>query len=435
MPEANTPMLVHIGSIRDESLHILRTAVLPTFIATLEHVSGKVESLKDNVPNLFLAEHPITPQGDDAVLYEYSLSEFNSLAPISGLKKLYPGLVEKQHRTVETHTLEAALKAHELNATAITHLIIEQPESTQVLLQALEAQGHLHSLINLWVRTSPESLYNGMPTQPELLATCEQLGFEIVNTQADDPDFVLVELKRNPLCREYKKLQEKAVKLGRREKEQIDANEKAQAEIAKLKQALEKAQHDAVEHQKQNEQLKQVNKKLTQHHDEQKQALEKAQHDVVERQKKNEQLKKIQDENIVIKEEAQAEIAQLEQANEKLIHQHAEQKQALEKAQHDVVERQKQNEQLKKAQDENAVVKEKAEAEINQLKQEREKLTKQQVALREQLGEQRQSNQVLEAELQATQTRQNKLAIELERAEAQLDLIKDLLLKDKLLQR
>lgn len=372
MPETNTPILVHIGAIRDESLHIIQTAALPTFIATLENTIGKVESLKDNVPKLFVDEHPITPQGAEAALYEYSLSEYNSLTPASGLKKLYPGLVEKHHRTVETHTLEAALKAHQLDSAPITQLIIEQPESGQALLQTLEAQGQLRSLAKLWLRTSPESLYDGMPTQSELIATCEQLGFEIVNTQADDPDFVLVELKRNPLYSEYKKLQEKAAKLVQREKEQTDAQEKARAEITQLKQAHEK---------------------------------QKQQH------------------------------AEQKQAYEKLKQQHAEQKQALEKAQHDAVEHHKKNEQLKKALDENAVLKEKAVAEISQLKQEREKLTKQQEALREQLSEQRQSNQALEAEMQATQTRQNKLAIELERAEAQLDLIKDLLLKDKLLQR
>ena len=338
MPEANIPILVHIGALREESLHIIQIAALPTFVATLENTSGKVESLKDHVPQLFVAEHPITHQGNDVILYKYSLSEFDSLAPASGLKTLYPGLVEKQHRTVETHTLEAALKVHKLNAAPIAQLIIEQPESVQELLEELEAQGQLHSLTKLWVRTSPESIYTGMPTQSELIATCEQLGFELVDTQADDPDFVLVELKRNPLYSEYKKLQEKADKLGQREKEQTAANEKAQAEIAQLK-----------------------------------------------------------------------------QAHQKLEKQHAEQ--------------------LKKARDEHAAAKEKVQAEATQLKQEREKLTKQQETLREQLREQRQSNQTLEAEMQATQARQNKLAIELERAEAQLDLIKDLLLKDKLLQR
>lgn len=379
MPEANTPILVHIGSIREESLRILQTAALPTFIATLENESGKIETLKNNVPQLFVAKHPITSQGDDAVLHEYSLSEFNSLAPVSGLKKLYPGLVEKQHRTVETHTLEAALKAHKLNAAPIAQLIIEQLEGAQALLQTLEAQGQLHSLTKLWVRTSPESLYAGMPTQSELIATCEQLGFEIVDTQANDPDFVLVELKRNPLYSEYKKLQEKAAKLALREKEQAATNEKAQAEIA--------------------------------------------------------QLKKARDEHAAANEKAQAEISQLTQSHQKLTQQHAEQNKALERAQHDAAECQKQNEQLKKARDDNAAAKEKAQAETTQLKQEREKLTKQQETLRDQLREQRQSNQTLEAEMQATQERQNKLAIELERAEAQLDLIKDLLLKDKLLQR
>ncbi|MEL7979620.1 hypothetical protein AAG584_06220 [Vreelandella titanicae] len=394
MPEANTPILVHIGSIREESLRILQTAELPSFIATPENASGKIEALKNNVPQLFVAKHAITTQGGDAVLYEYNLPEFNSLAPVSGLKKLYPGLVEKQHRTVETHTLEAALKAHKLNAAPIAQLIIEQPESAQALLQTLEAQGQLHSLTKLWIRTSPESLYAGMPTQSELITTCEQLGFEIVDTQADDPDFVLVELKRNPLYSEYKKLQEKAAKLAQREKEQTAANEKAQAEITQLKQAHEK---------------------LTQQH--------------------AEQLKKARHEHAAENEKAQAEISQLTQSHQKLTQQYAEQNKALERAQHDAAERQKQNEQLKKHRDEHAAAKEKAQAESTQLKQERDQLIKQQEILREQLRTQQQRNQTLEAEMQATQARQSQLNIELERAEAQLDLIKDLLLKDKLLQR
>lgn len=148
---------------------------------------------------------------------------------------------------METHTLEAALKAHKLNAAPIAQLIIEQPESAQALVQALEAKGQLHSLTKLWVRTSPESLYTGMPKQSELIVTCEQLGFEIVNTQADDPDFVLVELKRNPLYSEYKQLQEKVTKLNQREKEQTAANEKAQAEITQLKQAHEKLEKQHAE--------------------------------------------------------------------------------------------------------------------------------------------------------------------------------------------
>ncbi|MBR9925668.1 MAG: hypothetical protein GYB28_11805 [Gammaproteobacteria bacterium] len=357
MSKEATQLLVHIGPVREESQHILQTAALPTLIATLDKKPSRLEALHNSLPELYIAECPISAEGGEAMLYEYNIAELSSLAPASGLTMLYPGLTEKQHRTVDTHTLEVALKAHQLSDMPVTQLIIEQPEAAQRLLNTLEAKGQLHALKKLWVRTSPESLYAEMPTQTELLAACEQLGFEVVNTQVDDPDFPLVEFKRNPFYHAHKQLQHKTAKLEQQQKEQA-----------------------------------------------------------------------------ATKETVQAETAQLKKEREKLTRQHAEQTKALDTAKHELNELKQQRDQLKKASDEQAAAKEKAQAETAKLKQEREKLTKQQETLREQLREQQQKNQTLEAEMQATQTRQNKLTIELERAEAQLELIKELLLKDKLLQ-
>lgn len=385
MSKKATQLFVHIGPIREESQHILQTAALPTFIATLEKKPSRLEALHNSLPELYIAECPISAEGGEAMLYEYNIAELRSIAPATGLKMLYPGLAEKQHRPAETHTLEAALKAHQLSDTPVTQLMIEQPEIAQPLLNALEAQGQLHALKKLWLRTSPESLYAEMPTQAELLATCEQLGFEVVNTQADDPDFLLVECKRNPLYHAHKQLQHKAAKLEQQNTEQTKALDAANHELGELKQ-------------------------------------------------QRDQLKKARDEQAVAKEKAQAETAQLKQEREKFTQQNAEQAKALDTVKHELDELKQQQDQLKKARDEQVAAKEKAQAETAQLQQERDKLTKQQETLRDQLREQQQKNQTLEAEVQATQTRQNKLTIELERAEVQLELIKELLLKDKLLQ-
>jgi len=497
MSKKATQLFVHIGPIREESQHIMQTAALPTFIATLEKKPSRLEALHNSLPELYVAECPISTEGGEAMLYEYNIAELSSIAPATGLKMLYPGLAEKQHRPAETHTLEAALKAHQLSDTPVTQLMIEQPEIAQPLLHALEAQGQLHALKKLWLRTSPESLYAEMPTQAELLATCEQLGFEVVNTQADDPDFLLVECKRNPLYHAHKQLQHKAAKLEQQNTEQTKAldvakhelgelkqqqdqlkkardeqaaaKEKAQAETAQLKQAREKFTQQKAEQAKaldtakqeldelqqqqdqlkkardgqaaakekaqaENTQLKQEHEKLTQQHTEQTKALDKAKRELDELKQQQDQLKKARDEQAAAKEKAQAENTQLKQEHEKLTQQHAEKNTALDTAKHELGELKQQRDQLKKARDEQAVAKEKAQEEATQLKQERDKLTKQQEILREQLREQQQKNQTLEAEVQATQTRQNKLTIELERAEAQLDLIKELLLKDRLLQ-
>lgn len=497
MSKKATQLFVHIGPIREESQHIMQTAALPTFIATLEKKPSRLEALHNSLPELYVAECPISTEGGEAMLYEYNIAELSSIAPATGLKMLYPGLAEKQHRPAETHTLEAALKAHQLSDTPVTQLMIEQPEIAQPLLHALEAQGQLHALKKLWLRTSPESLYAEMPTQTELLATCEQLGFEVVNTQADDPDFLLVECKRNPLYHAHQRLQHKAAKLEQQHTEQTKAldaakhelgelkqqqdqlkkardeqtaaKETAQEEATQLKQAREKLAHqhaeqakalDTAKHelgelkqqrdqlkkardeqavakekaQAENTQLKQEREKLAQQHAEQAKALDTAKQELDELQQQRDQFKKARDEQAACKEKAQTETAQLKLEREKLTQLHVEKDKALDVAKHELGELKQQHDQLKKARDEQAAAKEKNQAETAQLKQERDKLTKQQEALREQLREQQQKNQTLEAEVQATQTRQNKLTIELERAEAQLELIKELLLKDKFLQ-
>ncbi len=391
MSKKATQLFVHIGPIREESQHIMQTAALPTFIATLEKKPSRLEALHNSLPELYVAECPISTEGGEAMLYEYNIAELSSIAPATGLKMLYPGLAEKQHRPAETHTLEAALKAHQLSDTPVTQLMIEQPEIAQQLLNALEAQGQLQALKKLWLRTSPESLYAEMPTQTELLATCEQLGFEVVNIQADDPDFPLVECKRNPLYHAHKQLQHKAAKLEQQHTEQTKALDAVKHELGELKQ--------------QQDQLKKQR-------DEQAAAKEKA-------QAETDQLKKERDEQAAAKDKAQAEVSQLKKQRDE---QAAAKDQALAEI-----------EQLKKQREEQAAAKDKVQVELAQLKQERDKLNKQQETLRQQLREQQQENQQLREEVKATDERQNKLNVELERAEAQLELIKDLLLKDRLL--
>ncbi|XGA79227.1 hypothetical protein OR573_12040 [Halomonas sp. CH40] len=407
MASAKTLLWVHIGALRDESRALIQQAQADqaVLVASLGQDAASVKALNKSVSACYLAEHPITPQGVEAVLYQYNLPELNSLAPATGLKALYPGLEETQQVALETQPLDAALKAHQLEEASITHLVLEQPESALALLQSLEAQGHLHSLQRLWVRTSEEALYEGMPNQAALQASCAELGFELEDTLADDPDFILLEYTRNPLYTQLKAQQEKADRLEQQRDQLQEAHDKQAA-------AQDKAQTEI-------EQLKQNHEKLSQQHAEQSKALEAAHTEVSELKQQRDQLKKAHDEQAAAKEKAQAEVDQLKKARD-------EQAAAKDKAQAVI-------DQLKKQRDDQAAAKEKVQAEVAQLKQERDKLNKQQETLRQQHREQQQENQQLREEVKATDERQNKLNIELERAEAQLELIKDLLLKDRLL--
>jgi len=204
----NIELQVHIGPLREESETLLKHVNQVTLLAPLFPMPDRQQALAKNLPALHITEQPVTPPGGEAVCYAYTLKDFNSLAPASELISLYPGLGKARHQTVDTQTLPQALEQAGLSQATLTHLIIEQPEIALSLLQAFNHSGLLDQLTHLWVRTSPLSLYEGMATYVELAQWCEQHGFEIGVQDAEDPDFFLIELTRNPLYSKLKAVQE-----------------------------------------------------------------------------------------------------------------------------------------------------------------------------------------------------------------------------------
>ncbi|MGE6606447.1 hypothetical protein ACQKE4_07980 [Halomonas sp. NPDC076908] len=211
----NVDLLVHIGPLREESETLLKHVNLVTLLAPLSPMPERQQALAQTLSTLHVAEQPVTPPGGEAVCYVYTLKDFNSLAPVSELTSLYPGLGKARHQSVDTQTLPQALKQAGLSQATLTHLIIEQPEIALSLLQAFEHSGLLGQLTQLWVRTSPLRLYEGMATSVELTQWCEQQGFEVVAQDAEeDPDFFLLGFARNPL---HHKLKDTLVRLAERE--------------------------------------------------------------------------------------------------------------------------------------------------------------------------------------------------------------------------
>lgn len=199
MSQSASELLVHIGPLRQESEALIQQLAMPSLVITPQPNSRLHEVLEAKLPSLRHSVASIAPQAGNATRHEYSLPAFNSLAPATGLTTLYPGLAEQRQRPVETQRISDVLAAQELEASRITHLLIEQPENALALLQAMEEAGQLETLTALWVRTSPLSLYEGMPSQQALTAWCEQQGFDVREHNADDPDFMLLGFHRHPL--------------------------------------------------------------------------------------------------------------------------------------------------------------------------------------------------------------------------------------------
>lgn len=237
----NSPVkrqLIHIGPIRQESEALLKHTALPSLVITPMPEWTTIKSMQDDLKQVSAA---VASQAGEATRYSYNVPGFNSLTPATGLKLLYPGVAETQRKTVETQPLNELINEHCPPGTLMTHLVLEQPEQALSLLQAWQEEGMLDNLEELFVRASPISLYDGMPTQAELTAWCQQHGFDtgsekIDRDSSEDPEFILLEFKRNTLHAPLKAAQDKVDTL----KQECDSLQKKLTEYEKL--LKEKAQ-------------------------------------------------------------------------------------------------------------------------------------------------------------------------------------------------
>tara|TARA_R110000850_G_scaffold63426_2_gene143396 strand:- start:12518 stop:14257 length:1740 start_codon:yes stop_codon:yes gene_type:complete len=224
--------LIHIGPLRQESEALLKHIDLPSLVITPMPERTTLKGMQEVLKHVSAA---VAPQAGEATRYSYNVPGFDSLSPASGLKSLYPGVAETQRKPVETQPLNELISEHCPSGTLMTHLVLEQPEQALSLLQAWQEEGMLDNLEELFVRTSPVSLYEGMPTQAELTAWCQQHGFDTSSENIDpasseDPEFILFEFKRNALHVPLKAAQEKVDTL----KQECDSLQNKLAEYEKL---------------------------------------------------------------------------------------------------------------------------------------------------------------------------------------------------------
>ncbi|CAO1665050.1 hypothetical protein [Salinicola sp. NYA28a] len=447
---------LYLGTLRKESLDaLLAHQELPEqaeFI-TPETPEDAWREVTKVLPQAQQRTAKLAQHTGEKPYYRYNLPEFNATQRATGIHSLYPGLALEDDSPVRLEPLQGLID--EIAEQPVQTLVIEQPELALPLLEGL-AQAHvLVSLRNLWLRTGVESLYENTPSQAELLAWCEQQGFEFAQRLADDPDFPLLQLRRHPLfdawqseqarnaelTQECDALKDERKNLRKQAEEQAIALEKLQAQLA------EQASTNGTLTQN-NEALSEEVAQLKKRRSELKQQVEKQQKTLEQAAEENQRLSKRLDEQKSSAQQAEKTRVQLETEKSKLQAELKASRERLNNQQKTAEESQQQLEKL------NHQLRQR-EAELNNQKgtaqqaQESQRLAEQALlqakesadsesiklkALAEErfseLNEARQQASRLKTENQRLEQRQHAMQEELVKAEAQLDLIKDLLLRE-----
>ncbi len=480
--QVNTIIHLGAGSCNELDDYLVERPAHLLLIEADRQLADALEIRTAGYPQVEVINRAVASQSGPVTFHRYNLPDVSSLRRASSsLLELFPGLKATQDLQMEAVDPSALLQPMQLDVDQPNWLVIDLPGEELPVLKVLQQDGLLHFFDQLKLYCSHQSLYEESEPAAIIIQWLQDQGFDLLaEEESHDPDRPCWTLKRNKLQLQYRELKQQLVKLmqanDKQEKLinerqiQVEQLTKARDEQAKLV-AVHKAQLEKVNQDK-SDQVKLVNEhqaqieQLTKARDEQAKlvAVHKAQLEKVNQAKSDQ-------ENLV--NGRQAQIEQLTKARDeqaKIVAEYKAQLEKVKQAKSDqekrVNERQAQIEKLTKARDKQAklVVEHKTQLEkVNQVKTNQEKLVNDRQAQIEQLTKARDEQARLAVEHKAQletanqgKTNQEKLAndrqIQIEKleqqlaelnqrqpmlddefvkAEAQIELIKDILIREK----
>jgi DNA repair exonuclease SbcCD ATPase subunit len=372
-----------------------------------------------NYKNVVLYQSVISAQSCEVAFNQYNLPEFSALNKATGLTQLFPGLKLVQQDTVTSKGIVELLS--EVNVTGEDNvLVLDIADIGLNLLQKLDGHQLLHCFCQIMIVGSSVALYQDSYNRAELNNFMQEHGFYLVSEDKTDPDLPWLTFASNPLWQKLRQAVEREAEL----KTQLDAQRQQSAAQAKqleqreaeLKTQLELLNQQLVKQGQQAEQLRQEQALVT-----------KSNKDL------HEQLSAV----TVAAEKKQAELgaclsgkdaelsALSEQRNKDrtaftiLTEQHDKLKAGLDKAQHMLLAKEQE---LSKFQTEQV-------GQLTKLKTELEQVSKHATQRLDKIAQLEKANRQLNETNDQLAKRQRVLEHEMLKAEAQIDIIKELVLR------
>jgi len=419
MPHS-TPVdtIIHLGAGRCSELDSY-LASKPTRLLLVEadpQLAKTLQARTTDLSQVKIINKTVAGQTGPVTFHRYNLPDVNSLHKAApGLLELFPGLKATQPLQTEAISPATLLQSLQLQTEQHNWLIIDLPGEELPTLKALQQADKLHLFDQLQLHCGHQALYENSEPAATILEWLQDQGFDLFQEDSShDQDRPRWTLKRNKLQLRHRKLQQQLAQLTKDHNEQLN---KHQTQIEQLTKARDEQAKLAAEHKAQLDKANQARANR-----------EKLAHD---RLTQIDQLIKARDEQAKLAAEHKA---QLDKANQARANQ--------EKLAHD---RLTQMDQLTKARDEQAKLAAEHKAQLdkaNQTKTEQAHLAithqqqRDQEKLRadtnqQQLAQNQEELEKLQQQLAELNHRLPMLDSEFIKAEAQIELIKDILIREK----
>lgn len=461
--------LVWLGAgTASEPANIVNIAEHVTLIEAREAAYQHLKK-KNTQTNVDIKQQLVCVTSDSALFTEYNLAEYSAVNPATGLKTLFPGLrkvgAEQLTSVAITDTIDELSLSGNNNA-----LVIDIPDINLALLQAIQQSKQISLFKNIYIHTALEPLYKGSSTSADLIAFMESCGYDLLQKNDQDPELPWLTFFANPL---WATLQKTRDNLAAEQQAKTDLEkELAKSNLAlttlqhtndTLKKELEKANQDLTAQQqakeafrKELEKAKQVSADQLQSKETLNKELEKTKQDLTAQQQAKEAISKELDKTkqdltaqqetkeVLNKEleKTKQDLATQQQAKEtfskeldKTKHDLTAQQQAkesvekeLEKAKHDLTTQLQAKEALNKKLEENQKSNNEHAKQLIKAQADLEQVSKQATNRADKIVQLEKVNRRLHETSEQLEKRQQVMQQELLKAEAQIDIIKELLL-------
>lgn len=381
-------------------------------VILVEAREAAYKSLQQQYPQASVQQQLISVDGGSVEFTEYNLAEYSAIHAATGLKAIFPGL-----KAVTRERLNAIRITDFINDLALQDhnnvLVIDIADSTLALLTALQQSGQLSQFSDMHIQAGIEPLYTGAATTTEITSFLQLHGYLLKQTAGDDPDLPWLSFSLNPLSQilQHKRkandaLNKELETLKQELTVQRQVSETLNSELEKVKQQFDKQaeqnQRDLLEKTGQLEAAR-----LT---------ADKEQAALIERfVVKNAELSLLTQQ----RDQALSQLSALQQQNSGI---GPDSEQLKNDVQHLQAELANKAQQLSTGEQKHAEL-------IDKLKSELELANKHAAALTEKIVQLEKTNQTLDETNVGLANQQQALKLEMLKAEAQIDIIKDLLLK------
>jgi FkbM family methyltransferase len=233
--------IVHLGAGRCSELDDY-LAQQPRQLLLVEADPQMAEDLQNRTKNrgsVKVTCAAIAGQPGPATFNRYNLPEVSSLRCAKGLIELFPGLKTVEQFKVDAISPDFLLNPLKLNSEQENMLVVDLPGEELPVLQALQQSQKLHLFNHLILHCGSHALYEGSEPAARVLEWLRNKCFDLVEkNDSVDPDRPYWTLRRNVMHLRYRELQDRLERLTKK-------NEKLSNDAAASQDRVEKLTKEA----------------------------------------------------------------------------------------------------------------------------------------------------------------------------------------------